>query len=95
MEGSVYVPELALRRVAEGGWVIGVAPNTTVRGRLVMVLFPALTLRNPMAGFQFLPFDLGGAVGLRDLAVGGVHKRPARALLPETNMFALLSSGGE
>jgi hypothetical protein len=33
---------LILRRVAEGGWVIGVEPSTTVGGRFVKVFFPAL-----------------------------------------------------
>jgi hypothetical protein len=41
------VTVLALARVAEGGWAIGVEPNATV-GLLEDVLGPALTDRPPM-----------------------------------------------
>jgi hypothetical protein len=57
---------LAPSRVAEGGRVEGVEPDTTVRGRLVEVLFPALTDRLPMSVLDLLPPNLGGGISLND-----------------------------
>jgi len=55
-----------LARVAEGGRVIGVEPNTTV-GLLVDVLGPALADRPPMPGLDLRPLDLDAGIGLQDL----------------------------
>ena len=55
---------LALARVAEGGRVIGVEPNTTVGKLLVDVLGPALADRPPMPSLYLRPIDLRGGIGL-------------------------------
>jgi len=73
--GIGHVPVLASRRVAEGGRVTRVEPDTTVRGRLVKVFLPALALGHPVAGFHLLPLDRGGGVGLHWFAVGGMCER--------------------
>jgi hypothetical protein len=70
------VTVLALARVAEGGRVIGVEPNTTVGGLLVEVLGPALADSPPMPSLDFRPLDLDAGVGLQDLAVVGMCERP-------------------
>jgi hypothetical protein len=58
------VTVLALTRVAEGGRVIGVEPNTTV-GLLVVVLGPALADRPPMSVLKLARFDPNGGIGER------------------------------
>jgi hypothetical protein len=42
----------------KGGRVKRVEPNAIVRGRLVNVFLPAVTLRDPEAGLHLLPQDL-------------------------------------
>jgi hypothetical protein len=75
---------LALPRVAEGGRVIGVEPNTMVGGLLVDVLGPALADRPPMPSLDLRPLDLDGGVGLQNRAVVGMRERPGRAPLLKT-----------
>jgi hypothetical protein len=88
--GIARVTVLALARVAEGGRVIGVEPNTTVGGLLVDVLGPALADPPPMPSLDLRPMDLDGGIGLQNLAVVGVCERPGRPLFLRPNMFALL-----
>jgi hypothetical protein len=56
-----------LARVAEGGRVIGVEPNTTVGGLLVDVLGPALADRPPMPSLDLRPLDLDGGSAFKIL----------------------------
>jgi hypothetical protein len=79
---------LALARVAEGGRVVGVEPNTTV-GLLVDVLGPALADRPPMPSLDLRPRDLElVAVGAQD-AEAHVGQHAARSEMDALQGYAL------
>jgi hypothetical protein len=70
--GIFRIAVLALARVAEGGRVVGVEPNTILGGVLADVLGPPLADRPPMTSLDLRPLDLDVGVGLQDLAVIGM-----------------------
>ena len=74
------VAVLALARVAEGGRVIRVEPNTIVGEGLMEVLGPAHADRLPVPRLDLRPLDLDGGVSLHDLAVVGMCERLGRPL---------------
>jgi hypothetical protein len=79
--GIARVTVLALARVAEGGRVIGVEPNT-VGDRLVEILAPTHADRPPVSALKLAPFDRNGGIGGLDLAAVAVAEGLVGPLLP-------------
>jgi hypothetical protein len=92
--GIGHAPVLALRRGNDGGWVIGVEPDTTVRGRLVMVLLPALhsATQWPVSTSGHGILTLGSALMIGQLSAC-VNGRVGPLFL-RSNMLAFLSFRG-